>query len=94
MYGTNGDIATFPAINCSVVAAHVTVLCYTMPGAGYDLTWVLFVGNQTSQAPITAYSLPAIANVSVTMGVDPPFRPALPSPQPNLCAHAQTTALL
>jgi hypothetical protein len=54
-YGVDGGIATFPATNCVVVDAHRQVNCTTTEGAGADISWILAIGNQTSQSPVTSY---------------------------------------
>jgi hypothetical protein len=54
-YGVNGGIAIFPAKDCVVVDAHHQVNCTTTEGAGVDISWVLTIGNQTSQSPVTSY---------------------------------------
>ncbi len=60
-YGSDGTVAEFPAVNCSVVVAHRQVNCTTTAGAGSDITWVLTIGNQTSQSPVTNYGFVCVA---------------------------------
>jgi hypothetical protein len=78
-YGLNGAVAEFPAVNCSVVVAHRQVNCSTSAGAGYDMTWVLTIGDQTSQAPVTSYGW-------VPLPLCPFHHPApsLPTPSPTV----------
>jgi hypothetical protein len=59
-YGANGELAEFPAVGCVVAEAHRLVNCTTTAGAGNDITWVLTIGNQTSQSPVTSYGCVAV----------------------------------
>ena len=68
MYGADGDAVVFPALNCTVVQAHLVINCTTAPGAGVGLSWVVSIGNQTSQAPVTAYAAPNITSVTLLAG--------------------------
>lgn len=54
-YGLNGAEAGFPAFNCFVIEAHSAINCTTAAGAGYNIEWILTIGNQTSLAPVTGY---------------------------------------
>jgi hypothetical protein len=45
-YGPGG--AEYRAANCSVSIAHTQIRCFTVPGTGRALFWVVTVGNQTS----------------------------------------------
>jgi hypothetical protein len=65
VYGTDGDPVVFPALNCFVAEAHLVVNCTTAPGVGTGLAWVVSIGNQTSQAPVTSYASPEIMYVGV-----------------------------
>ncbi len=64
LYGANGELAVFPANNCTVVEPHEVVHCYTMPGAGVNIGWTLTIGGQTSQSPVTSYAVPTITAVT------------------------------
>ena len=66
-YGSNGGVAEFPATGCVVVVAHRQVNCSTTAGAGSDVSWVLTIGNQTSQSPVTSYATPAITSVRMQL---------------------------
>ncbi len=70
----------FPATGCAVVEAHRRVNCTTTEGAGYGIVWVVTIGNQTSQSPVTNYRPPTITtlrmasvmvNGSLVAAVDP-----------------------
>lgn len=60
MYGLDGAVVMFPALSCVVSEAHTIINCSTAPGAGAGLSWVVTVGGQVSQAPVTSYAGPQI----------------------------------
>jgi hypothetical protein len=68
VYGDDGDYVAYPGLNCTVYQAHLVVQCTTASGAGFGLTWVIAVGNQTSQSPVTSYSPPNIDSIDVVDG--------------------------
>lgn len=61
VYGEDGDSVMFPALDCVVAEAHLVLNCTTAPGAGTGMSWVVSIGDQTSQAPVTGYAGPTIA---------------------------------
>ena len=63
-YGPGG--AEYRAANCSVSVAHTQIRCFTVPGTGRALFWVVTVGNQTSarSAVATQYAAPSIASIA------------------------------
>jgi hypothetical protein len=58
-------VVDFPATNCTVVEAHQRVNCTTTEGAGFSIVWLLTIGNQTSQSPVTSYGVPTLTSVRV-----------------------------
>lgn len=68
VYGDDGDLVEFPGMSCAVVIAHLAVNCTTSPGAGTGLNWIIAVGNQTSQSPVTAYAPPVITSFTFLKG--------------------------
>ncbi len=50
---------------CSMLTAHETISCFTIPGAGSSLEWALVVDGQTSTNPSTSYSPPGIRDAPV-----------------------------
>lgn len=72
-YGLDGTTVTYPALNCSVVEDHVTVLCYSTEGAGNGLAWILTVGGQASQSPVTSYAIPNITNIGLATSTGVPL---------------------
>jgi hypothetical protein len=58
---------TFPATGCVVVDAHRKINCTTTEGAGFSIVWLLTIGNQTSQSPVTNYRAPTLDAVRVSM---------------------------
>jgi hypothetical protein len=68
VYGVDGGYVEFPGVSCSVVSPHLVVNCTTVPGAGSGLNWILAVGNQTSQSPVTSYMPPSIASFELQHG--------------------------
>ncbi len=68
-YGLDGDTVVFPAIGCVVSEAHTIINCSTAPGAGAGLSWVVSVGGQTSQAPVTSYAPPEITLALLLRGM-------------------------
>ena len=69
VYGEDGGAVEFPGTSCVVVVPHVAVNCTTSPGAGYGLNWIMSVGGQTSQSPVTAYMPPTITATAVVPGM-------------------------
>ena len=67
-YGPGGS--EYKAANCSVLVAHTQIRCFTVPGTGRALFWVVTVGNQTSarSAVATQYAAPSIASVVPSSG--------------------------
>lgn len=65
VYLNNGQLVVFPAMLCNVIVAHAALNCTTSPGAGTGLNWVITVGNQTSQSPVTAYTPPSITSTTL-----------------------------
>ena len=63
-YGPGG--AEYKAANCSVSVAHSQIRCFTVPGTGRSLFWVVTVGNQTSarSAVATQYAAPSISAIA------------------------------
>jgi hypothetical protein len=68
VYGADGDPVVFPALDCVVAEAHLVINCTTAPGAGPGLSWTVSIGNQTSQAPVTAYAPPVLTSVVLSAG--------------------------
>ncbi len=68
MYGSDGSSVAYPAINCSVSTPHTVVMCRTAAGAGFGLVWILSIGGQSSQSPVTSYKFPLITSVVLLSG--------------------------
>jgi hypothetical protein len=68
-YGPTGY--EYAAINCSLATPHETLFCFTAPGCGAALRWVVRVRGQSSlpSAATTSYATPSI------LGVWPPVLP-------------------
>ena len=68
-YGPTGY--EYAAANCTLAAAHTTLACFTAPGCGAGLRWVVRVRGQASppSAATTSYAAPSI------LGVWPPTLP-------------------
>ena len=56
-------------INCTIVTAHLKMVCETSPGVGSELKWVIKVDNQTNTVPSTSYAPPLLTEV-VGVGFD------------------------
>ena len=62
-YGATGR--EYVAKDCRVVESHTTIRCTTAVGVGYNLQWVVNVGNLTSETPTTTYASPSIFEAHV-----------------------------
>lgn len=66
--GVLGLDSTFMAVNCSIQVPHTVVRCWTAPGAGESLRWVVSVDGQTSSSPMTNYGAPQLHAVTDASG--------------------------
>jgi hypothetical protein len=58
-----GGGVSFAAENCTVSQPHVEITCWTAPGAGTRLSWLIVIANQSSTTPTTQYAGPDILSV-------------------------------
>ena len=67
-YGPTG--LDYTATNCQVTQDHVQITCYTVPGTGRTLYWVVTVGGQTSDISLssTSYAAPTLLSLSPSSG--------------------------
>ena len=67
-YRPSGYAPFMTAANCSVTREQSEITCYTVPGAGGQLSWVLVIANQSSTTPSTRYAVPTISALRVRGG--------------------------
>ena len=68
-YGPNG--VGICAQNCTVVAAHTEIKCFSSVGKGINHQWTLWIGHKSVSEPsiaTTSYMRPTITKVAIIMG--------------------------
>lgn len=68
-YGPSGT--EFSAMGCNVTMPHSQVACFTAPGTGRVLRWLVNVAGQVSalSTAYTSYAAPALATLTPTSGL-------------------------
>lgn len=68
-YGPEGNPSEFGSsdgISCEIETVNEVIRCYTVEGAGNELTWTVYVDDQKSRAETTSYGDPEIGSIDVT----------------------------